>query len=102
MGVSLEALKNKTKVKEYWKKDVGWEGFLSALEQNRGAIQSTKSIDVSRREPQEAIKDEFNKSVTKLLPLLERIDLTDKLIDQIVYRLYGLTKEEIGIVEGRR
>jgi len=29
------------------------------------------------------------------------IQLTDKLIDQIVYMLYGLTEEEIAIVEGR-
>jgi hypothetical protein len=30
-----------------------------------------------------------------------KIRLTDDLIDQIVYRLYGLTEEEIAIVEGR-
>ena len=35
----------------------------------------------------------------KLGPLRERIRLTDDLIDAIVYRLYGLTEEEIGIVE---
>ncbi|GAG19813.1 unnamed protein product [marine sediment metagenome] len=29
-----------------------------------------------------------------------RIDATDKRIDQLVYRLYGLTDKEIGIVEG--
>jgi len=33
--------------------------------------------------------------------LVERIDKTDWLIDQIVYKLYGLTEEEIAIVEGR-
>ncbi len=33
--------------------------------------------------------------------LTERIDRTDWLIDQIVYQLYGLTDEEIAIVEGR-
>ncbi len=33
--------------------------------------------------------------------LTERIGRTDRLIDQIVYRLYGLTEEEIAIVEGR-
>jgi hypothetical protein len=27
--------------------------------------------------------------------------LTDKLIDQIVYKLYGLTEEEIRVVEER-
>ncbi|MGA9098380.1 MAG: hypothetical protein WB392_05550 [Methanotrichaceae archaeon] len=37
----------------------------------------------------------------KLTPLRDRIEKTDRLIDQIVYRLYGLTEEEIGIVEGK-
>lgn len=32
--------------------------------------------------------------------LLDRITRTDSLIDQIVYKLYGLTEEEIAIVEG--
>jgi hypothetical protein len=32
-------------------------------------------------------------------PLKTRIEMTDKLIDQIVYKLYGLTDEEIAIVE---
>ncbi len=32
--------------------------------------------------------------------LVQRIESTDWLIDQIMYRLYGLTEEEIGIVEG--
>lgn len=98
IGVSIEDLKNKTKVKEYWKAEVGWEGFLSALEQNRKAIQSAKGLDVSRRQPQDAIRAELEASVAKLKPILERIELTDKLIDRIVYRLYGLTEEEIAIV----
>jgi hypothetical protein len=37
----------------------------------------------------------------KLGPLRERIRKTDELIDAVVYRLYGLTEEEIGIVEGK-
>ncbi|MBI3596709.1 MAG: hypothetical protein HY203_06110 [Nitrospirae bacterium] len=31
--------------------------------------------------------------------LQRQIDATDKEIDQLVYELYGLTEEEIGIVE---
>ena len=31
--------------------------------------------------------------------LVERIEATDDLIDQIGYRLYGLTEEEIAVVE---
>jgi hypothetical protein len=34
--------------------------------------------------------------------LVDRIAATDDLIDQVVYRLYGLTEEEIAVVEGER
>ena len=37
----------------------------------------------------------------ELAEVRRKIRLTDDLIDQIVYRLYGLTEEEIAIVEGR-
>jgi hypothetical protein len=43
---------------------------------------------------------DFDASVGKLQPLMERIAATDELIDQIVYRLYGLTEEEMKIVKG--
>ena len=33
--------------------------------------------------------------------LQRQIDATDQEIDRLVYDLYGLTEEEIGIVEGR-
>jgi len=32
--------------------------------------------------------------------LLTRLVATDRLIDLIVYRLYGLTEEEVTVVEG--
>jgi len=32
--------------------------------------------------------------------LAARIESTDELIDQVVYRLYGLTEKEITVVEG--
>ena len=40
-------------------------------------------------------------SLSGLLPLKERLRKTDWLIDQIVYKLYGLSEDEIKIVEGR-
>ena len=58
------------------------------------------TIDPTRQEPQERLRLEFDASVAKLQPLMERIAETDKLIDQIIYRLYWLTEEEIKIVEG--
>ena len=60
------------------------------------------AIDPARREPAEALRAEFEGSVSKLLPLRERIRQTDELVDAIVYRLYGLTDEEIRIVEGNK
>ena len=37
----------------------------------------------------------------KLASVRGRIGRTDALIDQVVYRLYGLSEEEIAVVEGR-
>ena len=59
------------------------------------------AVDPARREPAEALRAEFEGSMKKLGPLRERIRQTDGLIDAVVYRLYGLTDEEIAIVEGK-
>ncbi len=32
----------------------------------------------------------------------QQIETTDRQIDQLVYELYGLTEEEIAVVEGRK
>ncbi|GCE14294.1 Eco57I restriction-modification methylase domain-containing protein [Tengunoibacter tsumagoiensis] len=50
----------------------------------------------------ELIKAAYSESLQVVLPLKEQLRQTDALIDQIVYRLYGLTAEEIQIVEGER
>ena len=55
---------------------------------------------MTSRNPGEKIKKEFEDSLSKLDPLLDRIQATDDLINQIVYRLYGLTEDEINIVKG--
>jgi hypothetical protein len=57
------------------------------------------AIDPSRREPAETLRAEFEGAMGKLVPRRERIRQTDELIDAVVYKLYGLTEEEIGIVE---
>ena len=41
----------------------------------------------------------FNTESKKALSLKSQIDATDKEIDQLVYKLYDLTEEEIAIVE---
>ena len=44
-------------------------------------------------------EDYFSQEQQKALVLKQQIDTTDKEIDQMVYALYGLTEEEIAIVE---
>ena len=95
VGAKVEDLTPKTKLQGYYEHD--YESFLAVLKKNRKKL----AIDPARREPGEALKAEFDGSMGKLGPLLERIEKTDRLIDAIVYRLYGLTDEEIRIVEGR-
>jgi hypothetical protein len=70
--------------------------LLDVLKKNQNKI----SIDPTSRKFQEAIEKHFNESLSMLGPLKEKIRATDNLIDQIVYKLYGLTDEEIKVVEG--
>ena len=48
---------------------------------------------------EEKIRVRFTRAKETLLPLEARFDFTDALIDQIVYRLYGLGESEIALVE---
>ena len=93
MGAKVEDLTPKTKLQRYYEHD--YESFLAVLKKNGKKL----AIDPARREPAETLRAEFEGSMGKLGPLRERIRLTDDLIDAIVYRLYGLTEEEIRIVE---
>jgi hypothetical protein len=70
---------------------------MAVLRKNKKKL----SIKPALRKPGEDIKAEFEGSMSKLLPSRDRIRQTDELIDAAVYRLYGLTEEEIAIVEGR-
>ena len=95
VGAKVDDLTPKTKLQSYYEHD--YEGFLAVLKKNKKKL----AVDPARREPGEALRAEFEGSVGKLGPLRERIRQTDELIDAVVYRLYGLTEEEIAIVEGR-
>ena len=44
-------------------------------------------------------EDYFMQESKKALELKSQIDATDKAIDKMVYELYGLSEEEISIVE---
>jgi Alw26I/Eco31I/Esp3I family type II restriction m6 adenine DNA methyltransferase len=97
----IEALTGKTQIKNYlgdYQKGEGhlsFEDFWKILEKNKNKIRA----NLKSRELYENIKSDYEKSLSKLLPLKEKLRKTDWLIDQIVYKLYGLTEEEIKIVE---
>lgn len=61
---------------------------------------SKKNIKLSLSEEAEW-EDCFLKESSKALDIKTRIDTTDKEIDQIVYQLYGLTDEEVKLVEDK-
>ena len=94
IGVEIEALKNKTAIRGYF--ELPFDRLLDVLKKNRRCI----AVDLSSRNFQESLEREFTHSRAKLSPLLSRIQGTDALIDQVVYQLYGLTNEEIAVVEG--
>ncbi len=70
----------------------GWEGVRAEFQARKAVPDSPKDLQNLRKNTEEALRE--------LCPLRERIEATDRLIDQIVYRLYGLTEEEISVVEG--
>lgn len=94
IGADIEDIANKTVVKEYHDHD--FIGLLEVLKKNKSKL----SIDLSSRKKQELLEEHFKESISKLSPLKARIKETDELIDEIVYRLYGLTEDEINIVKG--
>ena len=94
IGVEIDTLKNKTAIQSYF--GLSLDGLLNILKKNRRSI----AADPSSRSFQESLNREFTASLAKLNPLLTRIQGTDTLIDLVVYQLYGLTDEEIVVVEG--
>jgi len=59
------------------------------------------AVDAYRNAPAAQVRAAWDASMEALRPLLARIEATDRLIDRVVYQLYGLTDKEIAVVEGR-
>lgn len=96
IGAEIENLANKTAIKEYHDHD--FIVLLEVLKKNKSKL----SIDLTSRKNQELLEKHFIESISKLEPLKDRIRATDELIDEIVYRLYGLAEDEINIVKGEK
>ena len=82
----LKTLSNKL---ELWY-DLTFEEFILELKKKKIIFKIGEDSD---------LENYFIKEQQKALEMKSKINQTDKEIDQMVYELYGLTKEEIEIVE---
>jgi len=103
-NIGIEGLTGKSKLKNYLgdyhkgEEPLSFEDLWKIVEKNKTKVQA----NLRSRELFDTIKTEYEKSLSRLLSIKGKLRKTDWLIDQIVYKLYGLTEEEVGIVEGQK
>ena len=73
--------------------------FVDFIKELNKAIKTAKGTPLTKKDEFEWM-ELFEDNKKNALALKAEIDKTDKEIDQMVYTLYGLTEEEIKIVEG--
>lgn len=103
LACAVDELSGKTYVQAYHEQEEGVDKLLEVLEKNH---RSKTELDVSKpkgykgRNPaRDRVTEAYERSMETLRPILLQLDLTDRLIDRIVYRLYGLTEDEVALVE---
>jgi hypothetical protein len=79
-----------TKLEEWY--TLPFDSFTKELEKLKVKLTSTHKFD---------LKPLFDREASKQMAIKTEIETTDREIDQMVYKLYDLTPEEIKIVEGR-
>ena len=94
-GIDALALNPKTKLDQFWKLEAA-DVFVH-LKKNFKTL-AAQNVRLTETD-EEKIRARFQKAKEKLVPLEAQIAFTDELIDGIVYRVYGLTKEEIRLVK---
>ncbi len=87
-GFDAHALKPKTKLNEFWKLEAA--EVFAHFRANKLRLKDSD---------EEKIRSRFQKAKDKLVPLESSLALTDDLIDEIVYRLYALSPDEIKLVK---
>jgi hypothetical protein len=89
LKLTYEINKVSKKLDKYY--ELSFDDFLDEVKK--------KKVDVKSRKKYEALKKEFETSIMIINPLVKQIMENDKEIEQMVYKLYGLTEEEIKIIE---
>jgi hypothetical protein len=98
----LEALSPKDRLKNYLGDYQKHEPELSYTELEAILERNKSKLGISMNDDRFAarLRQEYEASLAVLRPIKERLAWTDWLIDQIVYKLYGLTEEEIQVIAG--
>jgi hypothetical protein len=103
IGAPLDSLTGKSDIRNYLgdcqkgEQALPFEELLAILRKNARKLKA----DPGKRAFQQRLEEEYASSLAKLTPIKARLAWTDWLIDRVVYRLYGLTEEEIAVVEGK-
>jgi len=101
--VGIDALTGKAKLFDYpgdYQKDepaLSTEELLELLRKNKNRL----GVSLNNAGLVDTIEKMYEENLQRVLPLKETLRKTDILIDMVVYRLYGLTEEEIRVVEGK-
>jgi hypothetical protein len=99
-GMPVDDWALKTNLQRYYEHD--WAEMQRILKRNQRKLPKVDlDVDAYRNKPVRKIREAWETSMETLRPLLKDIKATDRLIDRIVYELYGLTEEEIAVVERR-
>jgi hypothetical protein len=99
----IDALVGKSKLADYagdyqkGESPLATDELLDILRKNKSRL----GVSLSDTGLIDRIKRMYEESLQRVLPIKERLRKTDTLIDAVVYRLYGLTEEEIRVVEGK-
>lgn len=105
IGIEIDNLTNKSKIQNYlgdYYKQTQSDNHLT-LDELIDILQKNKKkvkIDITSRQVQKTLSKEYQSSLNILLPIKKQLKQCDWLIDEIVYKLYGLTEEEKAIIEG--
>lgn len=89
----IDDLTSKTILKNYH--EINFATLLDIFKKNKQKL----AVNPATLKIQETLEKHFEESISALTPLKDKIKATDNLIDQIVYKLYGLAAKEIEIVE---
>jgi hypothetical protein len=94
--IDVHLLKPKTLLDDFWKLET--PELFTHFKKNKKVLATLQASLTDAVE--DRIRTRFEKAKAVILPLEQQIAFTDHLIDQIVYKLYGLTEDEIRLVEG--